>query len=594
MAFQVLTSSTGVGVQKTLAGSANGLVLGGASIVSTENAAIALTGTGQSLAIHGTVFGQSGINYGTAVTTPTGGRLVIGATGQVGALDAAVTFKGSNVGLGVGSQVLNSGRIESLGDVGLRFEGSVGISETGGVTLGAVRNYGTISGELGGIQAIETRLFVANYGTISGLAFGLRLGTQDDLVINRGTIEGLTALGLGNNTLRNYDFMAGGIEAGEGDDAVGNYGNIDGAISLGAGDNQLRNDGTVNGDVTGLDGGDRLTNLGKINGNVDLGFGNYRINNRGSISGDVINQLGSSTFNQLDNRNGVIEGGVFLGDGIDSILNKGGLIGGQIRLGAGKDIFDNRGGIVKEFVDLGGGDDRWTAGDEDEFVSGGTGRDTLDLASKGAVDLNLSEEIVTSGALLGSRFSNFEDVIGSRSSPNVLIGNSTNNSLIGGTKVDFIRGGSGRDSIQGGADDDTLDGGKDDDILYGGAGDDALFGDLGVDLYYGQAGADRFALGGMYAVDGKVDRILDFSAAQKDRIDLFDIDANSVLAGNQKFSFIGTGAFTSKAGELRYMSTSTADVYRVLGDTNGDGIANFIVEVTVAGSTGFVEADFIL
>lgn len=181
------------------------------------------------------------------------------------------------------------------------------------------------------------------------------------------------------------------------------------------------------------------------------------------------------------------------------------------------------------------------------------------------------------------------------SSSNVLIGNSSGNRLVGGTKVDFIRGGSGNDSIQGGADDDTLDGGKDNDILYGDAGNDALFGDLGVDQYYGGAGADRFALGGNYAVDGKVDKIRDFSAAQKDRIDLFDIDANSVLAGNQKFSFIGTSAFTNKAGELRYVTTSTADVFQVLGDTNGDGIANFIVEVTVVGSfTSFVAADFIL
>jgi Ca2+-binding RTX toxin-like protein len=246
-------------------------------------------------------------------------------------------------------------------------------------------------------------------------------------------------------------------------------------------------------------------------------------------------------------------------------------------------------------VSLEGGADRWTAGDEDEFVDGGAGKDTLDLASKGAVDLNLSQELVTSGALKGSKFSNFETVIGSMSSSNVLIGNSSGNRLVGGTKVDFIRGGSGNDSIQGGADDDTLDGGKDNDILYGDAGNDALFGDLGVDQYYGGAGADRFALGGNYAVDGKVDKIRDFSAAQKDRIDLFDIDANSVLAGNQKFSFIGTSAFTNKAGELRYVTTSTADVFQVLGDTNGDGIANFIVEVTVVGSfTSFVAADFIL
>jgi hypothetical protein len=338
MAFQVLASSTGAGVQKTLANAANGLVLGGASIISTENAAIAMTGTGQSLGIYGTIFGQSGINFGTAVTSSTGGRLTIGASGQVGAIDAAVTFKGSQVPLGFGSQVVNNGRIESLGDVGVRFEGQIEVSETGTATNAAVRNYGVISGEEGGIESIDTRLFVANYGTISGLLFGLRLGVLDDLVINRGTIEGLTALGLGDNVLRNYDFLVGGIEADAGNDTVGNYGTIDGAISLGAGDNRLRNDGTVNGNVTVLEGDDRLTNLGKINGDVDMGLGNFIITNRGSIYGNVINQSVTENSNVIDNSKGIIDGNVSLTLGVDLFINKGGIVNEKISLGEGDDF----------------------------------------------------------------------------------------------------------------------------------------------------------------------------------------------------------------------------------------------------------------
>lgn len=50
------------------------------------------------------------------------------------------------------------------------------------------------------------------------------------------------------------------------------------------------------------------------------------------------------------------------------------------------------------------------------------------------------------------------------------------------------------------------------------------------------------------------DAIMDFARLQGDRIDLSQIDANSALAGNNAFRFIGTGAFSGQAGELRLAS----------------------------------------
>ncbi|MCD6072449.1 MAG: hypothetical protein K0S42_2965, partial [Microvirga sp.] len=49
----------------------------------------------------------------------------------------------------------------------------------------------------------------------------------------------------------------------------------------------------------------------------------------------------------------------------------------------------------------------------------------------------------------------------------------------------------------------------------------------------------------------KADYLADFSGRGGDRIDLKLIDANRNKSGDQKFSFIGTKAF-SKAGEVRY------------------------------------------
>ena len=72
------------------------------------------------------------------------------------------------------------------------------------------------------------------------------------------------------------------------------------------------------------------------------------------------------------------------------------------------------------------------------------------------------------------------------------------------------------------------------------------------------------------------DQILDLAAG--DVIDLSAIDANSGLGGDQAFSFIGSGAFTNTAGELRFATVNGNTM--VYGDTNGDGTADFAISVT--------------
>jgi len=75
-----------------------------------------------------------------------------------------------------------------------------------------------------------------------------------------------------------------------------------------------------------------------------------------------------------------------------------------------------------------------------------------------------------------------------------------------------------------------------------------------------------------------------------DIIDLHTVDANQQLAGNQKFTFLGEGAFTGHAGELH--QTYTANLTLVTGDVNGDGKADFTIQV--AGHVQFTANDFIL
>jgi hypothetical protein len=89
------------------------------------------------------------------------------------------------------------------------------------------------------------------------------------------------------------------------------------------------------------------------------------------------------------------------------------------------------------------------------------------------------------------------------------------------------------------------------------------------------------------ATAGTADEIVDFTSGQ-DNIDLSAVDANSLLGGDQAFAFIGTAAFTNTAGELRYEEIN-GNTY-LTGDTNGDGIADFMVKVD--GSHVFTGSDF--
>lgn len=96
----------------------------------------------------------------------------------------------------------------------------------------------------------------------------------------------------------------------------------------------------------------------------------------------------------------------------------------------------------------------------------------------------------------------------------------------------------------------------------------------------GTAGADEFIcrtgdFAGMTSSNS--DRIMDFNQAQGDLIHLGGVDANAVLGGDQAFAFIGSGAFTGTAGELRFYQAGTTTY--VQGDTNGDGQADFLIRI---------------
>ena len=106
-------------------------------------------------------------------------------------------------------------------------------------------------------------------------------------------------------------------------------------------------------------------------------------------------------------------------------------------------------------------------------------------------------------------------------------------------------------------------------------------GGSGVDNLTGGGSGDTFVflLGDSPATSGQHDRITDFLSGS-DRIDLSGYDAISSTGSYDQFNFIATAAFHGVAGELNYFYNSSPGVTTLQGDTNGDGVADFAIDVT--------------
>ncbi len=129
-------------------------------------------------------------------------------------------------------------------------------------------------------------------------------------------------------------------------------------------------------------------------------------------------------------------------------------------------------------------------------------------------------------------------------------------------------------------------------ILNGSFGTDKLVGGLGRDVMTGGAQRDIFDFNAIGETGKNFltrDVIKDFRHGIDD-IDLFTIDAKAGVPGNQKFTFIGQGAFTGVKGELHYKLAGANTI--VEGDTDGNGLANFQIELT--GLKVLTGGDFIL
>lgn len=141
------------------------------------------------------------------------------------------------------------------------------------------------------------------------------------------------------------------------------------------------------------------------------------------------------------------------------------------------------------------------------------------------------------------------------SGADVYIGTNFKDRFDGGLGSDYISGGNGSDVLEGGSGKDTLIGGNGDDILRGGTGNDTF-----VFLTAAEASG----------APGLVDQITDFQSGY-DKIDL-----SAFMAGG---TYVGIGPLVAGGGKQVAYDKANA---MLLGDVNGDGVADFQIYLNTA------------
>jgi Ca2+-binding RTX toxin-like protein len=287
----------------------------------------------------------------------------------------------------------------------------------------------------------------------------------------------------------------------------------------------------------------------------------------GGSGNDTVTYESSDAGVAINLATGAVSGGDATGDSLNSIENVIGSTHDDSLTGdAGANRLDGSSG--DDLIWGGDGNDILIGGHGADVLSGGNGIDTADYsASLSAVTVNLSLGTGSGGDAQGDKLSSIENVTGS----------AFNDQLTGNAIANQLTGGAGNDTLSGAAGNDHLDGGAGNDFLVGGSGKDTLTGGDGADTFAFKSVQD--------SAPGHEDQIIDFSSAQGDHIDLSGIDANTNVAGDEAFGYIGSAAFSDVAGQLRY-----ADHF-LEGDVNGDGTADFRIHVNVAS---LQHGDFVL
>ncbi|MBX3576592.1 MAG: hypothetical protein KF723_05245 [Rhizobiaceae bacterium] len=255
-----------------------------------------------------------------------------------------------------------------------------------------------------------------------------------------------------------------------------------------------------------------------------------------------------------------------------------------VTFGRRNDVFDGAAG--NDTIRGNGGNDVLKGGRGNDKLYGGVGNDRLDGGVGNDVIYGDAGNDTIDGGAGNDRLYGGDGV-------DVIFAGAGNDTVHGGNGNDWLYGGSGTNYLYGEAGDDFIAGGDNVDFIYGGTGNDRIFAGGGNDIVHGGLGADYLDAGpgadiylytsladSTVAPSGR-DLIDEFQPSQGDKIDLRPLDANSLTAGDDAFIFIGALAFSGTPGELRIEIEAGKSI--VMGDVNGDGVADFAIAVSQGG-----------
>jgi VCBS repeat-containing protein len=350
------------------------------------------------------------------------------------------------------------------------------------------------------------------------------------------------------------------------------------------------------------DGGAGTRDVLVLQGNYDLTLGVSSLVNIEymSLQSGSVTRFGDTAGNSYDYIIATVDENVAAGQQL--------IVNGQSLL-EGEDLtFDGSAETNGSFFIYGGhGVDTLTGGDgndifffewnrwgDSDSVHGGGGNDALVISGQDGLNhIEFSDSSMDGMEVISvnNRFATDPSAVPSYelvlANGNVTAGGTliVNGSSLGDTQTIDVDGTAvvdGNLSLYGGAGIDVLRGGAGNDLLNGGLGSDTLSGGAGNDIFQYRSVGESTSV----ARDG----IQDFATG--DKIDLSQIDAKVGTAGDDAFNFIGSGAFTHTAGELR--ATNSGPIWTVQGDVDGDGVSDIEFVVVVTDAHPLAGADFTL